>query len=277
MTASDQDARLELLVLGSGSKGNASVVCDRVSGKGILIDAGICKRDVFAFSEQGGFDLEGLRAIIITHSHSDHVKNLGVITRGLKACGIEVPIYAHRSTLATSKELQKVEGANEIVHFAVDEQIEAGPLRIRVLEASHDTEVSFGFRIECGGDALGFLTDTGMVPQATLEGLRGVRVLALESNHDEKMLRNGPYPRILKERVGSERGHLSNTQAAEVLAELLDETLETVVCLHISENNNTYRLPVETLRAVVEDSGYAAQVVCAYQHRPVFVPPRDGL
>lgn len=110
-------ARLNLIVVGSGSKGNASVVYDRVTGEGILIDAGICKRDVFAFSAEGGFDMAKLKGILISHNHSDHVKNLGVILRGLRARDIEVPLYLHPETLAASKELKQAQDSSEIVFF----------------------------------------------------------------------------------------------------------------------------------------------------------------
>ena len=110
-------ARLNLIVVGSGSKGNASVVYDRVTGEGVLIDAGICKRDVFAFSAEGGFDMAKLKGILISHNHSDHVKNLGVVLRGLRARGIEVPLYLHPETLAASKELKQAQDSSEIVFF----------------------------------------------------------------------------------------------------------------------------------------------------------------
>ena len=265
------ERRLALLVLGSGSKGNASVVWDRVSGEGILIDAGICKRDVFGFSEQGGFDLAGLRGIFITHAQSDHVKNLGVILRGLCAKGIEVPLFMHERTLAASKELLKAAETSEVRFIEAGKRFSVGMIEAIALPTAHDVDASFGLRVECGRDALGFITDTGIVLPEALSVLRGVRILGLESNHDVAMLKSGPYPRMLKERVGSDRGHLSNDQAAEVLEALLCEELETVVALHISENNNTYRLPVERLRGVVERAGASVSVTCAYQHRPVFV------
>lgn len=265
------ERRLALLVLGSGSKGNASVVWDRISGEGILIDAGICKRDVFEFSEQSGFDLAGLRGIFITHAHSDHVKNLGVILRGLRAKGIDAPLFMHERTLAASKELLKAAETNEVRFIEAGERFSAGMIEAIALPTSHDVDASFGLRVECGRDALGFITDTGIVLPEALSVLRGVRILGLESNHDVAMLKSGPYPRMLKERVGSDRGHLSNDQAAEVLEALLCEELETVVALHISENNNTYRLPVERLRGVVERAGASVSVTCAYQHRPVFI------
>lgn len=267
----DQTRRLSLLVLGSGSKGNASVVMDAETGSGILIDAGICKRDVFDFSEQGGFDISHLQAILITHAHSDHTKNIGVITRGLKRAGIDIPIFAHRSTLEHSRDLQQVSDANEIIFFEELDEILFDQLLVKVLPTSHDSEVSFGFRIEAGQDSLGFVTDTGIIPPETLSALRGVRILALESNHDIHMLKIGPYPPDLQARVSSDRGHLNNEQAAKILEELIDDHLETVIAMHISENNNTYRLPVETLREVVSKSGRDIQVTCAYQKRPVFI------
>lgn len=267
----DDAHRLKLVVAGSGSKGNAAIVFDRKSGDGILIDAGICKRDVFGACEEGGFDLAGLKGIFITHCHSDHVKNLGVIVRGLAARDITVPLFAHEKTIAASKELQKATETLEVRPLEAGDRLSAGELLVHVLPTSHDTEVSFGFRIECERDALGYLTDSGVVLPEALKTLSGVRILGLESNHDVDMLRKGPYPQVLKERVGSDQGHLSNAQAAKALEQLVSDQLETVVALHISENNNTYRLPVETLREIVAKTRYRTQVTCAYQHRAVFI------
>lgn len=268
---SDETHRLKLIVAGSGSKGNAAVVFDRVSGEGILIDAGICKRDVFGACEEGGFDLANLKGIFITHCHSDHVKNLGVIVRGLAAQDISVPLFVHDRTIAASMELQSVTKTVEVQSLEAGDEILVGALKIQVLPTSHDAEVSFGFRIDCARDALGYLTDSGVILPEAFQALLGVRILGLESNHDVDMLRKGPYPQLLKERVGSERGHLSNDQAAQALEQLASEQLETVVALHISENNNTYRLPVETLRATIARIGHHAQVTCAYQRRSVFI------
>ena len=113
------------------------------------------------------------------------------------------------------------------------------------------------------------MTDTGVVTGAAHEALQGCRILALEANHDPTMLKNGPYPRALQERVSSEHGHLSNGQASEELKSLLHPGLEEVIAMHISENNNTYRMPVECLRGVVLQESHPATVVCAYQQRLV--------
>lgn len=264
-------ARLNLIVVGSGSKGNASVVYDRVTGEGVLIDAGICKRDVFAFSAEGGFDMAKLKGILISHNHSDHVKNLGVVLRGRarEASKCRSTCIPKRSPRARSSNKPRIRA--RIVFFEAGQKHTIGALDVSILPTSHDAPASFAFKFECGADALGFITDTGVVLPEALEGLRGVRILGLESNHDEQMLKTGPYPRMLKERVGSEVGHLSNAQAADALATLMHGGLETVVALHISENNNTYRLPVETLRGVVARAEAEVSVMCAYQKRPVFI------
>ena len=134
---------------------------------------------------------------------------------------------------------------------------------------SHDAACSFGFRLWAKDDVLGYMTDTGVVTGAAHEALQGCRILAIEANHDPAMLKNGPYPRALQERVSSEHGHLSNGQASEELRSLLHPGLEEVIAMHISENNNTYRLPVESLRGVVRQESHSATVVCAYQQRLV--------
>ena len=113
------------------------------------------------------------------------------------------------------------------------------------------------------------MTDNGVVTGAAHEALKDCRILALEANHDPVMLKNGPYPRGLQERVASDFGHLSNSQASDELRALLHPGLEEVICMHVSENNNTYRLPVESLRHAVQQEGHSATVVCAYQQRLV--------
>lgn len=109
------------------------------------------------------------------------------------------------------------------------------------------------------------MTDTGVVTGAAHEALRDCRVLALEGNHDAHLLETGPYPYPLKRRIASDRGHLSNDQAAAELETLLCDRLEHVVALHVSENNNTYRLPQEAFAAVIARHGAAVQVACGYQ------------
>ena len=268
-TASSVNARLRIHVLASGSKGNASLVENIATGEGVLIDCGICKRDVLSRSAEAGFDLGKLKAVLITHEHSDHTKGLKVLYRELAKQGLQVPLFVNQATYANSKNIQEAAQLTEVVGLDAEDQLSLAGMEVFAFDTSHDAASSFGFRLWSGEDALGFMTDTGVVTGAAHEALQGCRVLALEANHDPIMLKNGPYPRALQERVSSERGHLSNGQASEELKSLLHPGLEEVIAMHISENNNTYRLPVECLREVVRQESHPAAVVCAYQQRLV--------
>lgn len=268
-TASSVNAQLRIHVLASGSKGNASLVENIATGEGVLIDCGICKRDVLSRSAEAGFDLGKLKAVLITHEHSDHTKGLKVLYRELAKQGLQVPLFVNQATYANSKNIQEAAQLTEVVGLDAEDQLSLAGMEVFAFDTSHDAASSFGFRLWAGEDALGFMTDTGVVTGAAHEALQGCRVLALEANHDPAMLKNGPYPRALQERVSSERGHLSNGQASEELKSLLHPGLEEVIAMHISENNNTYRLLVECLREVVRQESHPAAVVCAYQQRLV--------
>lgn len=260
---------LRLHVLASGSKGNASIVENAQTGEGVLIDCGICKRDVLSRCDEAGFDLGKLKAVLITHEHSDHTKGLKVLYRELAKRGIEVPLYANGATASNSKPIQETLDYTELVALSAGDQLSLAGMQIVPFATSHDAASSFGFRLWIGEDALGFMTDTGVVTGAAHEALQGCRILAIEANHDPVMLKNGPYPRSLQERVASDVGHLSNQQAAVELASLLHPRLQEVIAMHISENNNTYRLPVECLREVLAKEEHSATAVCSYQQRLV--------
>ena len=270
---------LALHVLASGSSGNAAVVENVVTGAGVLIDCGICKRDFLSRCDQAGFDPARIEAAFVTHEHGDHVKGLGVVLRGLAKLGCQPPIYVARGCVANSDALAKVTEAFEVRELAAAagaSVIEAAGVRVIPFATSHDAAASFGFRIEdaADGDAIGYLTDSGVVTPAAHAALADVRILALESNHDPKMLAAGPYPYVVKQRIASDAGHLSNGQAAAELAALVAASRaagqrepQTVVAMHISQNNNEYSLAKRTLEAALAEANCAADVLCGYQAR----------
>lgn len=268
-TAPSSNAQLRIHVLASGSKGNASLVENIATGEGILIDCGICKRDVLSRSAEAGFDLGKLKAVLITHEHSDHTKGLKVLYRELAKRDLQVPLFANQATYAISKPIQEAAELTNVLALNAEVQLSLAGMQVFPFATMHDAASSFGFRIWKDNDALGFMTDTGVVTGAAHEALKDCRILALEANHDPAMLKNGPYPRALQERVASDFGHLSNGQASDELRTLLHPGLEEVIAMHISENNNTYRLSVESLRRAVQQEGHSATVVCAYQQRLV--------
>lgn len=281
---------LKLHVLASGSRGNAAIVENGRTGQGVLVDCGICKREFFDRAAACGFDLSGLAAVVITHDHGDHVKGLGVVLRGLAKAGVRPAVYASEAVLAASAPLRDAVASVDAPCrvFAAGDRLPLAGLAVRPFATSHDAAASFGFRFDepapwvgeggapdAASDALGFVTDTGFLTDEASRALAGVRLLALESNHDDRMLREGPYPYPVKQRIASDRGHLSNEQAARALAALVHEGLEAVVAMHISQENNTYRLPRETLeRALAEAASALApqvSVTVAYQDRPITV------
>lgn len=258
---------LKLHVLASGSRGNASVIENTETGHGVLIDCGICKRDFFARCKEAGFDPTLLDAIFITHEHGDHTKGLGVVLRGLAKLGVHPPVYAAPAIANASKAIQEATASCGTQAFKAEDSITAASMSVIPFATSHDAAASFGFRIESAGDVLGFMTDTGMVTGQAHDALQSCRILAIEANHDKRMLEQGPYPYVIKQRIASDVGHLSNAQSAEELTRLLHANLEQVVAMHISENNNDYDLPRKALREALAQEGHGAIVTCGYQGR----------
>lgn len=202
---------LALHVLASGSSGNAAVVENTATGAGVLIDCGICKRDFLNRCDEAGFDPGRIQAMFVTHEHGDHVKGLGVVLRGLAKIGNVPPVLAAGACTANSSALAKVAEAFDVRELAAGPgAVEAAGMRIIPFATSHDAAASFGFRIEdaADGDAVGYLTDSGIVTAQAHAALRDVRILALESNHDPKMLAAGPYPYVIKQRIASNSGRI---------------------------------------------------------------------
>lgn len=252
---------LKLVVLGSGSKGNCSLV---VGPEGaVMIDAGFSKKETLRRMAIAGVDPALVKAIIVTHEHSDHIKGVGVVSRGL-----DVPVYASRGTAGCESMRRQ---APDVEAFANDDELTLAGLRIKVFSTSHDAVDPVGYRFSGFGDDVGVATDTGFLTGPAAEALAGVRLLALESNHDPDMLANGPYPYILKRRIASDHGHLSNVQSADALARLLSDRLEAVIAMHLSETNNLHDLPIDSLSGCVRGECHPARVAAAWQSRPTVV------
>ena len=180
-------------------------------------------------------------------------------------------MYTHPQVRAASSPIAAVADLVPQAELAYDQPLELAGMQVLPFRTSHDVEASMGFRFQTADDALGYMTDTGVVTPAAHAALTGVRVLAIESNHDVAMLKEGPYPYVIKQRILSDEGHLSNEQCCAEVASLLHPGLERVVALHISETNNTFGIPKRALQATLAEHGHSATVQVALPHTPVQV------
>ena len=231
---------LHLHILGSGSRGNCALV-EGPDGL-IMIDNGLSRRETLKRMHELGLCEDEVRALILTHEHSDHVSGVSVWCKRFDG-----ELYASTGTAAVRKYLDCL----PFCCFDPGDSFEVCGVRIDTFSTSHDVVNPVGFRFTRGGDAIGYATDTGVLLPEAMRLLADVRILALESNHDVPMLRTGSYPRVLQDRILSERGHLSNEQAATALTELISDRTEHVVAMHISQENNRPSLAVRAMANAV--------------------------
>lgn len=238
--------QIHLHVLASGSKGNAAVV-EGPAGS-VLVDDGIPRRTLLARARELGISMDDVRAVLLTHEHTDHVSGLSVF-----ANHFDGPLFATAGTIAARERLSQL--PFEVIGHT--DSLELCGMLIRVFPTSHDVADPVGFRfatLDGNGelvDALGYCTDTGALTDEAGQALTGCRVLALESNHDERMLATGPYPGFLKQRIHGRLGHLSNAQAASALPDLVTSETEVIVGMHLSHENNRPSVAVRALAAAV--------------------------
>ena len=244
---------LAICSLASGSSGNCYVVC--AGRQFVLVDAGISGKQIREGLASLGLSEENLCGVFLTHSHSDHVKGLSVLMRRAK----NAIVYANEATLHGSGLSVPTE---RIRTFTTGETFFLEDLEVRTFPVSHDTEDPAGFTFRRGGRQLSIVTDTGVVTPAIAEQIRLADILVLESNHDVNILRMGPYPWFLKQRILSDRGHLSNEAAANALAEALAQQLElgeipekTVLLAHLSQENNFPQMAMATVSNILEERG----------------------
>lgn len=232
--------KIHLHVLASGSKGNAALV-EGPEGL-VLVDCGISRRALLGRAAELGVDMGRVRAVLLTHEHADHVGGLTVFCNHFDG-----KLVATAGTVAARGYLSNL----PFTIIGHSDAVEVAGMEVRAFPTSHDVADPVGFRFSTGDDVLGFCTDTGVLGDEAMEALADARILALESNHDERMLASGPYPGYLKARVAGPTGHLSNAQAAEGLRNLVGDDTETVVAMHLSQENNRPSTCVRTLAAAV--------------------------
>ena len=223
-------------VLASGSRGNCALVAS--SSTRILVDAGLSGRETSKRLRALGERAEEISAILITHEHSDHVAGLQRLATKLK-----VPVFLTAPTHhAWSRAVRDQQGAAPELpksdHFSAGRGFRVGDIEVMPFTIPHDAADPVGFTFRAEGVKVGVATDLGYMPASVRNHLRGCSVLVMESNHDVEMLRSGPYPWSVKQRVMSRVGHLSNDALAEFFSSDYDGGAEYVVLAHLSEQNN---------------------------------------
>lgn len=233
-----------LAVLASGSKANALLL--REGNTRILIDAGLGIRGLMFAMQQIGENVMNVNAVFITHEHTDHTRGLNSL---LKKSG--APVYATAGTLtALSPGFMRAQRAFPMNGSAVD----VGPFNVRALPILHDAAEPVAYQIHCGSEVVTVATDLGEVPAELHQAFSESTVAVIESNHDEEMLRTGPYPELLKIRIAGSTGHLSNRQTADVLRDCTNRTMKHVVLAHLSEENNHPLLAHDCARGALENN-----------------------
>jgi phosphoribosyl 1,2-cyclic phosphodiesterase len=213
---------MQISVVASGSNGNCYLIEDK--GSSVMIDAGKSLKEIESRLSKMGKSLENVDGLVLTHAHIDHYLSVGPIARKYN-----LPLYI---TQETYQETSNKLGAAKIKHFSINKNFKINNLTLKPIATSHDVP-SCGFVI----NNLGIFTDTGIItPQmeCILPKLGG---LLLESNHDIDMLINGPYPAFLKQRILSDKGHLSNIDASSFIQK--NKNLNFALLAHLSANNNT--------------------------------------
>lgn len=243
-------------VLGSGSRGNSVYI---ESGKtGILIDAGFSGREIETRLKSIGRELSNVRALCITHEHYDHIQGAGVLSRKCK-----IPTYLNGGTFSAGE--KRMGKLFDLKEFETGDILDIGDLQVRSFRISHDTADPVGYVVSDGKRSIGYCTDTGKVSYLIAKRLAECNGLILEFNHNLKMLKNGPYPLPLQQRVRSSRGHLSNEDAAVFLAGLIGDHLRMAVLAHLSETNNTPKLAREAAIHCVKEWGDTSLIIASQE------------
>jgi phosphoribosyl 1,2-cyclic phosphodiesterase len=248
------------VVLGSGSGGNAVVV--ESGGFRVLIDAGFSCKELERRMRLVGIDPATIRAVLLTHEHEDHIKGIDRFARKHR-----LPVYLTAGTMLGTVLGEEVTPRS--VRIESGRPFEVGPFAVEAFAIPHDAREPVGFVLADGhGRRLGLAGDIGCRTQLAWGRLADLDCLLIETNHDLEMLRSGPYPWALKQRVAGRHGHLSNREAADGLPELLAQRLRFVVLYHLSRTNNLPALAAAEVAETLAREGSAAEIVISSQFEP---------
>lgn len=250
---------MRVCLIASGSKGNAIYLESRESR--VLIDAGLSATELSQRLRRMGVEPETLDAILVSHEHGDHMRGVGPLSRRYR-----LPVHINPETRQAFPALGTI---STIEEFDAGASFCCRDLWVETIPLTHDAAQPVGYVIETREGKVGIATDLGIGTRLVRERLKGCRVLVLEANHDEILLRDGPYPWPLKQRIRGNHGHLSNGACAELLADLLWDGLEVVFLAHLSETNNRAELALSEVQRVLDGQNFChPQLIVGRQDVP---------
>ncbi len=243
---------IEVCALASGSNGNCYYIGNETEA--VLIDAGISRRQIIDRMKEKKLDPYKVKAVFISHEHSDHYRGAKVLSKKLN-----IPIYMTKETHEKSYFTMR---PTNVVVFDAGATIQIGHFSIHSFLKQHDAIEPVSFRVEYDDKNIGVMTDIGAACENVKLHLNKCDFLFLESNYDVDMLQTGKYPYYLKQRVAGDRGHLSNVQAKELVEEHASEKLHTIYLSHISEDNNRGQIALDTFKPLMDK--YAVKLTSRY-------------
>jgi phosphoribosyl 1,2-cyclic phosphodiesterase len=229
----------------------------------LLVDGGLSAREIERRLRSIDASPKDLDGIVVTHEHVDHVRGVGTLSRRYK-----LPVYLNKQTnLHLPDSVGRLDQKEE---FVTGRSFSIADVTIHPFAISHDGVDPVGFTLTNGSVKIGVCTDLGAATKLVHRHLEHCSVLILEANHDMEMLKNGPYPWPVKQRIKSRIGHLSNEQSVEVLSQVFSENLKEVILAHMSETNNSSDMVLETFNSILDHQmRERLNITLASQHQPL--------
>ncbi len=239
---------IRFCTLFSSSSGNSIFISDGTTN--LLVDAGVSASKITNALSQIGVSPRQIDGILVTHEHSDHVSGTDVLARKYN-----IPIYANQDTISAMQSASVVSSPDCLRTIVTGDVFKIRSAEIRSFKTPHDSASSVGYIVTIDGTKLGVATDTGCVTKPMLSALSGCEAVVIEANHDVNMLQNGPYPYILKNRILSDYGHLSNENCAWLATQLALWGTKHIVLGHLSEKNNTHQMAYDASCKMLTQNG----------------------
>lgn len=236
----EQEETLKISMLASGSTGNCTYI--ETNQQRLLVDAGLSGKTIQLLMQQINRQIQGIDGILVTHEHSDHIKGVGILSRKYN-----IPIYANEQTWCAMENKIGLIAPENKCSFEPDQMKTFGDIDVLSFRVSHDAADPQFYAFQKGDKQFVMLTDTGYVSEKLKQMLKNATAYLIESNHEIEMLRYGSYSWSLKQRILSDKGHLSNEAGALAMVDLIGQKTQQIFLGHLSQENNTKELAMAAM------------------------------